>query len=452
MKSKPKTQISNISENVNNNNNKQEIINMIVIKNEEIYIQSTPKKPPKLDIISHEKDFCIRSPPKKKENTRYNSYEEHPLQPPIKNEIQSSLFPLKKISPQSHSPKVTKLNLQDISDNASLSSTTATLLNNTNLNLSSSPTPLTTLRKNSINNIKNLVSKKNSKRSRNKISLKYIFNSYPSHMIVYILNRIAKLTNKLKFLLAFVGIITKSIQESTFYIIRNKGTPQSINFYYRTIKKHYNLVTSESNKKNPHLFIMKLFLHSALPLYDYKLSSWRYYNNRNEIETTLLQNVYDKDKDTKIILSYLRTYISFYLEHNISQYDKLLQCMTQRYLKEFSHINNFSIFGISRYIDNFIKRFYDGMFCDDCYCQKENEICRCKCHYENGQNIIGDFYEKTVFDYDKRILDNFNYLIWDEDCDDITHKKGELDRRIKKYNRGFKENIGFISLVVGKDL
>ena len=92
------------------------------------------------------------------------------------------------------------------------------------------------------------------------------------------------------------------------------------------------------------------------------------------------------------------------------------------------------------------------MFCDDCYCQKENEICRCKCHYENGQNVIGDFYEKTVFDYDKKILDNFNYLIWDEDCDDITHKKGELDKRIKRYNKGFKDNIGVISLAVGKKL
>ena len=347
---------------------------------------------------------------------------------------------------------MTKLNLQEINDNASLSSTTATLLNTTNLNLSSSQTPLATLRKNSINNIKNLVSKKNSKRSRNKISLNYIFKSYPPHMIVYILNRIARLTNKLKFLLAFIGIITKSIQESTFYIIRNKGTPQSINFYYRTIKKHYDLVTSVSNRKNPHLFIMKLFLHSALPLYDYKLSSWRYFNNRKEIESNLLNNVYNKDKDTKIILSYIRTYISFYFDHNTSQFEKLLRCIPQRYLKEFSHIENFSIFGISRYIDNLIKRFYDGMFCDDCYCQKENEICRCKCHYENGQNVIGDFYEKTVFDYDKKILDNFNYLIWDEDCDDITHKKGELDKRIKRYNKGFKDNIGFISLVVGKDL
>ena len=453
LKSMPKKQINPITENDNKNNN-QEILNMIVIKNEEINITSTPKKPPKLDIISHEKDFCIKSPPKKKENTRYNSYEEHPLQQPIKNEIQSSLFPLKKLSsaPVTQSLSLTKLNLQEINDNASLSSTTATLLNNTNLNLSSSPTPLATLRKNSINNIKNLVSKKNSKRSRNKISLNYIFKSYPPHMIVYILNRIAKLTNKLKFLLAFVGIITKSIQESTFYIIRNKGTPQSINFYYRTIKKHYDLVTSESNRKNPHVFIMKLFLHSALPLNDYTLSSWRYFNNRKEIESNLLNNVYDKDKDTKSILSYLRTYISFYLEHNASQFDALLRCITQRYLKEFSHIKNFSIFGISRYIDNFIKRFYDGMFCADCNCQKENEICRCKCHYDNGKNIIGDFYEKTVFDYDKKILDNFNYLIWDEDCDDITHKKGELDKRIKRYNKGFKDNIGFISLVVGKDL
>ena len=440
-----------ITENVNKNNN-QEILNMIVIKNEEINITSTPKKPPKLDIISHEKDFCIKSPPKKKENTRYNSYEEHPLQQPIKNEIQSSLFPLKKLSSVTQSHSLTKLNLQEINDNASLSSTTATLLNTTNLNLSSSPTPLATLRKNSINNIKNLVSKKNSKRSRNKISLNYIFKSYPPHMIVYILNRIARLTNKLKFLLAFIGIITKSIQESTFYIIRNKGTPQSINFYYRTIKKHYDLVTSVSNRKNPHVFIMKLFLHSALPLYDYKLSSWRCFNNRKEIESNLLNNVYNKDKDTKIILSYIRTYISFYFDHNTSQFEKLLRCIPQRYLKEFSHIENFSIFGISRYIDNLIKRFYDGMFCDDCYCQKENEICRCKCHYENGQNVIGDFYEKTVFDYDKKILDNFNYLIWDEDCDDITHKKGELDKRIKRYNKGFKDNIGFISLVVGKDL
>ena len=444
---------------VNNNNNIKPITlksnnipttKMYVIQNEEIEFFSTPKKAI-LD-INKEKAFSINST--KKENTRYQSYTD-------KNEnenLRASIFPnmlkhnsssIKLIfdTPQKPSTNM-KINYNDI-EPTSLSSASTTLLN-TNMT-----SPLSTLRKSSISVLKSIQSKRKNKKSRNKKSLIYLFSLYPSYTLIQILKKISKLTNKLKFLLHISGIIVKSIQEAIFYTIKNKGTKQSINFYYRTIKKHYELISDPSNNKNPKILIMKLFINNTIPNGDCSLRSWQFYHNKKEIEDKLIKDVYDKEKESKLILTYIKIYIEYYIDNNVYGYEQIFSCLANRVIREQLYINNYSIFGISRYIDNFLKRFFDGEFCKECFCMQKYEICRCNCHYDEKTNVINEFYQKTHFNNETYINNyntNCNEIFWNDDFKSTSYKKEKLDQQISKYNKGFKDNIGFISLLLGKEI
>lgn len=282
---------------------------------------------------------------------------------------------------------------------------------------------------------------------RSIVLLKYFFLLYPPYTITTIINKIAFLTPKLKFLLRLYHIILKTTQEKIFYLLKQKGDKKSINFYHNTIKNHL-LLYKNNLIFNPHDIEIYSFL-----INDLHLSSWQYYHNESVIAKTLRQNLYNYPSQSKMLLDYMQKYIDYYIKDKSEVIENIQKCLLNRFYKEISRKKNLSVFGIARYLAIFIKRYYDGNYCGKCYCVDCIEVCRCKCHYNNtSRNEVNNFFKSSTMEYYKDSLTERMDFIWEDERGlSSSQRKAILDKSIKKYNEGYGRNINFISLLYGKN-
>lgn len=290
------------------------------------------------------------------------------------------------------------------------------------------------------NNINN---KKHFTKNSSIVLLKYFFLLYPPYTITTIINKIAFLTPKLKFFLRLHSIMVKHTQEKIFYILKQQGDKTSINFYHNSITNHLLLY-----KNNLIFKPYNIEMYSYL-INDLNLCSWQFYINELEITKTFRYNLYNFPSQNKMLLDYMQKYIDYYIKDKSEVIDNVQKCLVNRFYKEISSKKNLSLFGIARYLANFIKKYYDGKYCGKCYCVEEVEVCRCKCHYNNtSRNEVNNFFKSRTMKYSKDPLMERMGFIWeDEKGMDSSQRKAMIDKSIKNYNKAYGKNIGFISLL-----
>jgi hypothetical protein len=237
--------------------------------------------------------------------------------------------------------------------------------------------------------------------------------------------------------------MVKHTQEKIFYILKQQGDKTSINFYHNSITNHLLLY-----KNNLIFKPYNIEMYSYL-INDLNLCSWQFYINELEITKTFRYNLYNFPSQNKMLLDYMQKYIDYYIKDKSEVIDNVQKCLVNRFYKEISSKKNLSLFGIARYLANFIKKYYDGKYCGKCYCVEEVEVCRCKCHYNNtSRNEVNNFFKSSTMKYSKDPLMERMGFIWeDEKGMDSSQRKAMIDKSIKNYNKAYGKNIGFISLL-----
>lgn len=298
-------------------------------------------------------------------------------------------------------------------------------------------------------------------------------NNYHCHKLVQLSQ--GSLSHKVKFAYALSKILSKVIQEKVFYVFKLKNYNNTsiksslyFSFYYKTLRNHLMVAETFSNQNQIEVK-SKLYVQLSLCQYFSLSSSLDFYSfywkdkekeTRNEIALT--QDIF-KNTDKPYLISYIILFINTYYKQTIIAHPYLLEFIKKLLLHQKEQINT-SIFGISRYIDDFIEAAIVQQipFCNKCSCfnygnhyynsnNKSNTHCNMcddskKFLQRSKSNVELKGTKVNVTEQRIETFDSRRHIIKVSIEKTIYHDKKYSDKNVERRQKRYLDNIKFYNL------